>query len=204
VQPFATRKWYSSTQRGNIMKKIATALLFSIAISAPAFAANKPFYVTADYGQLSMSNADPFPNPGAARVTGGYRFNPNFAVEAGLMAVDDSTYANSVYSVTYAQSSLQASGVFSLPLNNSFSLFGKVGVASNYAKMTGTGVYASINTSATTTSVIYGFGGQFDFNQSVGVRMQYEYLGKSKPASYPTEITEIDLRRVSAGVIFSF
>lgn len=186
------------------MKKIATALLLSISISAPAFAANQPFYVVADYGKLVMTPATGLPNPDAIRVAGGYRFSPNLAVEAGFMAVDDSTITNSVYSITYAQSSLQASGVIFFPLGNSFSLFGKIGVAANYAKMTGTGVYSYINTSNTTASATYGIGGQFQYNQMVGVRVQYENLGKSKPASYDTEIKELSLGRISAGVTFNF
>jgi OOP family OmpA-OmpF porin len=183
------------------MKKIATALLLSAAVSAPVFAADKPFYVAADYGKLSMSNMEPFANPGAIRVTGGYRFNPNFAVEAGYMMIGDSTVTDSIGSVTYAQSSLQASGVISLPLGDKFSLFGKIGVASNSGKLTGTGSYASTNSSTSTTDTTYGIGGQFNFNQLVGMRVQYEKFGKSKadPAAPGTDLT-----RVSAGVIFSF
>jgi OOP family OmpA-OmpF porin len=197
----ANCKWLLLTKKGNIMKRIATALLLFAAISAPVFAADKPFYVAADYGKLSMSDAAPLANPGAIRVTGGYHFNPNFAVEAGYMAVGDSTVTNSFGSYTYAQSSLQASGVISLPLGDSFSLFGKVGVASNYGKLTGTGSYASLNTSATTTNAIYGIGGQYNFNQLVGMRLQYEKLGKSKAAS---SASGVDLTRISAGVVFSF
>lgn len=183
------------------MKRIATALLLSAAISAPVFAADKPFYIAADYGKLSMSNAEPLPNPGAIRVTGGYRFNPNFAIEAGYMAIGDSTVTYSFGSYTYAQSSLQASGIISLPLGESFSLFGKVGVASNYGKLTGTGVYSALDASTTTTNAMYGIGGQFNFNQLVGMRVQYENFGKSKAASSGTGI---DLTRISAGVVFSF
>jgi OOP family OmpA-OmpF porin len=157
--------------------------------------------VAADYGKLSMSNAGLLPDPGAIRVVGGYRFNPYFALEAGVMAIGDSTVTDSVGSVTLSQSSLQASSVISLPLGDKFSLFGKIGVASNYGKLTGTGTYSSVNTNATTTGAIYGIGAQFRFNQLVGIRLQYEKLGKSKANS---SASGVDLSRASAGVIFSF
>ncbi|MDP1671734.1 MAG: outer membrane beta-barrel protein, partial [Burkholderiales bacterium] len=173
----------------------------SAAFSASVFAADKPFYVAADYGKLAMSPSTGFGDPGAIRVAGGYHFNPNFAVEAGLMAVGDSTLNDSTGSVTYAQSSLQASGVIFLPLGDKFKLFGKLGVASNYGKMTGTGSYSTVDASTTTTNAMYGIGGQFNFTQLVGMRVQYEKFGKSKAAS---SAPGVDLARFSAGVVFSF
>lgn len=177
------------------------ALALLSAIAAPAFAADKPFYVAADYGTLSMSNVDPLPNPGAIRVAGGYRFTPNIALEAGYMMVGDSTASDSFGSITYTQSALQAFGVFTLPLNSSFDLFGKLGVSANTGKLTGTGSYAGINGSYTNSDLAYGIGGQFNINQLVGIRLQYESYGKSKAAS---SAPGTDLTRVSAGVAFSF
>ncbi len=183
------------------MKKIVTVLILSAAISTPAFAANSGGYVTADYGTLSMSDAGLLPNPGAVRVTGGYRFNPNFAIEAGYMAIGDSTVSTSFGDLTYQQGSLQAFGVIFLPLGSSFDLFGKIGVASNYGKLTGTGIYSVLNSDAVTTNATYGIGGQFKFNHLVSMRVQYENFGKSKADS---AASGAGLSRLSAGLVFTF
>jgi len=66
------------------------------------------------------------------RLQGGYRFNPNLAVEAGYIDFGKAKYTAS-YSGGSAQGSLKAGGVdvaalLSLPLSDSFSVFGKAGV----------------------------------------------------------------------------
>jgi OOP family OmpA-OmpF porin len=183
------------------MKKIATTLLLSAAISAPAFAADQGAYLSVDAGTLSMSNAGLFKNPGAIDLIGGYRFTKNVAVEAGYMIIGDTTLTDAFGSITYKQSAMHAGGVFTLPLGESFGLFGKLGVNSVSGKLTGTSGYAGTNSSTSTTNVTYGIGGQYNFNQHFAAKVQYEKLGKTKA---DTTAPGSDLTRVSAGMIYSF
>lgn len=183
------------------MKKIIAAALLASAVATPAFAADQGGYFAVDYGTLSMTNAGSFANPGAFDLIGGYSFNKNVAVEAGYMVVGDSTLQDVFGSVTYAQSILHAAAVYSLPLNDSFEAYGKLGINSVNGKMTGTGSYAATNASASTSNITYAIGFQYNIDQANGVRLQYESLGKTKASS---NATGADISRVSVGLIHKF
>lgn len=73
------------------MKKIATALLLSATISAPAFAAAPGGYVSVEAGIVGLNNAKSqlsttsfFKHP-SITFGGGYRFNQIIGVEAGYL-----------------------------------------------------------------------------------------------------------------------
>jgi OOP family OmpA-OmpF porin len=184
------------------MKKIIAAALLASAITTPAFAADQGGYFAVDYGTLSMTNAGLLPNPGAFDLIGGYSFNKNVSVEAGYMVVGDSTVEVVGFgSLTYAQSILHAAAVYSLPLNDTFEAYGKLGINSVSAKLTGTGGYAGTNASASTSNITYAIGCQYNFDQANGVRLQYESLGKTKAQS---SATGADISRVSVGLIHKF
>ena len=183
------------------MKHVIAIVLLSAAIATPALASEEGAYLSVDYGTLSMSNAGLFNNPGAIDLTGGFRFSKYFALEAGYTIIGDTTITDSSGSITYAQSAVHASGVFTFPLGESFGLFGKLGMNSVNGKLTGTGLYNTVNSSASTTNGTYAVGGQYSFNQHFALKLQYESLGKSKAQS---TAPGADLTRVSAGMTYSF
>lgn len=180
------------------MKKIVSAALLATAISTPAFAAEQ-YYVSLDTGTYSMANAR-FANPGALDIIGGYRLNDNVAIEAGYMMVGDSTIIYTLGKQTLSQSNLHASAVYNFPVNDSFSLFGKLGFNSLTAKLTGTGSY-STPYSATTTNLTYGVGGEFKLTPQFSANIQYASLGKAKASSTDTGV---DVTRLSVGVSYNF
>ena len=178
------------------MKKIASALLLSAAISAPAFAADVgTFYGAIDYGTWSMSPSGGS-DPGAFSISGGYRFMPNVAVEVGYSMVGDITFSGT--SLTYAQSAFKGAAVGTYAINNQFDVFGKLGLAMVSGELSCTGCTTS---SATTSSLMYGIGGQYNISKEVGVRLQYESLGKSKGSS---SATGVDVAVTSIGVVYNF
>lgn len=181
------------------MKKIITTVLLATAVSAPALASDQ-YYVSLDTGTYSMAKTT-YASPGALDIIGGYRFADNMALEVGYMIVGDTTLQYSSGSTTAKQSVLHASGVYSFPINDSFEIFGKLGINSLSAKITGTGIYASTNNSATTTNVTYGIGSQYKFTPNFAARLQYEALGKAKASSTDTGV---DVTRLSVGVVYNF
>jgi len=183
------------------MKKFAGALLLSAAISTPALAGDVgTFYGGIDMGTWAMSNTG-FPNPGMFRVTGGYRFAPNLSGELGIAGAGESVICDGAGCLIYNQGALTLAAVGTFPVNNQFDLFGKVGVSSISGKLTGTGWYAGTYAKESTGNLMFGFGGQFNFNKKVGLRLQYESLGKSKsdPAA-----TGVDVTVTSLGVYYNF
>lgn len=118
------------------------------------------------------------------RLQGGYRFNPNLAVEAGYIDFGKTDYKPN-YSGGSAKGSLKAGGVdvvgiASLPLNDSFSVFGKAGlvvakVKSSLAAGAPAGL-ASGNDSATVVRPLVGVGASYKLTQNVDLRADYDYV----------------------------
>lgn len=142
------------------MKKIAIAALLSSFVAAPAFAADEGFYVgvkagsaTKKVGGLSESNT-------AYGLFGGYAFNPNVAVEVAYTDLGTMVLGLTKFSA------IDASVVGTYPINQSFSVFGKLGVASTQEKLLGL--------SGSRTAATFGLGGQFNVNQSIGIRLGFD------------------------------
>ncbi len=205
------------------MKRIATALLLSTIAAAPAFAANQGGYVAADLGQAVFSGADfagpnanvSFPNPGTIHLTGGYHFNQNLGLEGGLVAVGDSSVTTIAFGAsateTLKTSALYVAAVGILPISSKFDLFGKVGLANTKMDYTSTGtLFNNLSVSGSKTNVMFGLGGQVNFNQHWGLRVQYENFGKTDlafPAGWvaATAATKsIGLSTFTVGGIYNF
>ncbi len=181
------------------MKKFVSALLLSVAISAPAFAANAGSgYVSLDYGTWSMSNAGLLPNPGAFTFSGGYYFTQNVGVEVGYVMIGDSIINYPGGSTTYSQSALKVAAVGTLPVAPQLDIFGKLGFDSISGTLTDT-IFGS--SSASTSNLFFGIGAQYNFNKQLGMRVQYENLGKTKSSS---TAVGADVSMVSIGVVFNF
>ncbi len=181
------------------MKKTVTALLISAALSAPAFAANAgSTYIAADYGGWNMSNAGMLPNPGALTFSAGYYFTPNVGAEVGYAFVGDSTVYYPGGSTVYSQSALKFAAVGTVPVSPQFDVFGKVGIDIISGQLSDTFAGTS---SASTTNLMFGFGGLFHLNNNMGVRVQYESLGKTKASAFATGA---DVSMLSVGFVYSF
>ena len=84
---------------------------------------------------------------------------------------------------------MSLSGVGSFPLNDQFSLFGKLGLASTDVKQTG-------SPSASNTGVTFGVGAQFDFDQQFAIRAGWDM--------YKVGDADTDEDVMSLGAIFTF
>ena len=184
------------------MKKITSALLLLAVFAAPAMAAEPGrFYGSIDLGRWNMKDSN-FPDPGVFVVTGGFQIAPQFAVELGLYGAGESVvYYPGSGSQIANQSAFTAAAVGTLPINERFQLFGKLGASFITAKITGTGAYAGTYTKETTTNAVVGLGGQINFTKRFGMRLQYEALGKSKAS--PTD-PGVDVTVSSIGLTYNF
>jgi OOP family OmpA-OmpF porin len=205
------------------MKRIATALLLSTVVAAPAFAANQGGYVAVDVGQAAFSGADfagpnsnvNFLNPGTLHLTGGYHFNQNLGLEGGLVANADSSVTTIGFGAssteTLKSSALYVAAVGTLPISSKFDLFGEVGLASTKIDYTSTGnLFGNLSVSGSKTNVMFGLGGRINFSQHWGMRIKYENFGKTDlafPAGWlaATATTKsIGLSTFTVGGIYSF
>lgn len=211
---------------------LATAALFGAA--APAFAADNGFYVygsaglTDTGGRKSQADAT-IVNAGVTTFTSsadekdrgykaqlGYRFNRYFAVEGGYMDLGRYTY-HAVATVPVAtrdgkgpMDGWNLLAVGSLPLNDQFSLIGKLGVAAQRMKFhcEGTGIACTNpERSANGTSLQYGAGVEWAFTPNWFVRGEYEVvqkIGESFNANGTTGTSRADLKMGSVGVGYKF
>lgn len=156
------------------MKKIAIAVLLS-AVVVPAVAADMYAGVRVGKDKNSYDNSTlTTDNPTALGVFGGYSFNPNFAVEAEYINLGE--VKNGVFSAK--SDGFSVSGVGSYPINEQFSLFGKLGYAMLTSKFSGGASVPDRKSNAVT----YGLGGQYNVSPSVGVRLgwdKYKFNGST-------------------------
>lgn len=182
------------------MKKSFVLAIITAAMAAPAFAADNGFYIGANVGQATVSGT---PYSGLEKksdtslgLLGGYQVNKNLAVEMQYINFGK-TYAQASHPITTTGLSFSAVGI--LPVSDSFSVFGKLGFASTTLKVD-CNVCTPANYSGTRTAVAYGLGGQYNFNQVLGIRVGYDKYAIGKSADQ----TDGTYGVASAGVVYKF
>lgn len=184
--------------------KIRVAVLICGAAVSPAMADS--YYGVFDIGQATAkdacsgiatwvtgcgSKADLY------RITGGYQFALRFGVEASYADYGKASAGKTPFgtSMDWQASSLQISGIGTLPVGEGFAVIGKLGVARTTLKLTG-----SANASASSTKPAFGIGAQYELSKSVFVRAQYEDLGIIGDTN--TRTTKFTLLSVGVGYRF--
>lgn len=195
------------------MKKIAIVALWSAFTAAPALADNTgKFYGALDTGRLFLNNTsqqttsnNAFPNPGALRIVGGYRYSPMLAAELGYTLIGNSEIISAFEKVTLQSTALQVSAVGTYPVDDEFDLFGKLGLSMNSNKLTGTGTASGLNTDNSSTTLMYGIGAQYHTSQKFSIRVQYEDFGKNTVSDNLTNATwKVGSTMFSAGLVYNF
>jgi OOP family OmpA-OmpF porin len=182
------------------MKKISIAVLLSTAvISSAAFADASGFFAAVDAQNWSASGGGGnITNPSTGyRIGGGYNFTQNWGVEVDYAKSGDATQPGGG---TLNASSTQLVGVGTYPINNMFSVYGKLGVASNKVG----GSNASGCTICSTTSTAYGAGGVYNINKQFGVRLEYLHLGNMTGSGAGGPATAVSANTTSLGLVYNF
>jgi OOP family OmpA-OmpF porin len=142
------------------------------------------------------------------KLFGGYKFNKNFALEAGYFNLGNSGFIATVPGGTLNGNmkigglNLDAVGI--LPLTERFSVFGRVGI--NYAKTKdhftstgGVGITTNPNPTANQINPKVGLGFQYNFTESLGMRAEMERYRVDDAVGHKGDI---DL--VSLGLVYRF
>lgn len=111
----------------------------------------------------------------------GYQFNPNFAIEGGYVDVGSFKYSATTTNVGAINADTKGAGlnVSALgiaPINDKFSVFGKIGYTALTQKSSASAVGVSVSTSQDKNSAGFGFGGIYKLTDKVGVRVEWEQL----------------------------
>jgi OmpA-OmpF porin, OOP family len=194
-----------------IQKKVlATALLAGFAAlptlamaQAKGGASDLGFYAGASIGQSksdcngggSCDDKDT-----AYRIFGGYKFHPNIAVEGGYAPLGETSASFPGGNVTAEANAWDIVGVGSWPLGNNFSILGKLGFYNAEVKLGGLA-----SGKKTTTDLLYGLGGQYDFNRNLGLRLEWNrYSGVKSPDVAGISGGDSDVDVLSVGALWRF
>jgi OmpA-OmpF porin, OOP family len=143
------------------------------------------------------------------RLQGGYRFNPYLALEVGYIDFGKADY-QAAYSGGSAQGSLKAGGVdmaalLLLPLNDSFSIFGKLGVVDATVKANlqagAPAASATGDTSVNSVRPLLGLGATYKLTDNVDLRADYDYVSALGSSS---KTGTMDVNVFSMGAVYNF
>lgn len=162
-----------------MFKKIAAAAALLVASTATFAADPNTFYAGADLGKTRIDGH----KETSYGAFAGYNVTKNFAVEAGYrrLGEDDS------HGYKASGDAWTVSGIASMPVGESFSVFGRLGVSAVEGKVR----YGDFKDSNTTTRALIGAGVGYAFTPKVAGRVEFQKTGSG-------------IRNLSAGVAYQF
>lgn len=164
------------------------------------------FYAGLHFGQSSAECASA---PGVScddsdsawKILGGYQFNRNLAVEVGYANLGEITITGGGSRLVVETTAWDLVGVGSFPINNQFSVYGKLGFHSSETEI-GSAKDDGID-------LTYGIGVRYDFSRNLGVRAEWQRYGSvAAPAATSGALSaraqEFDIDVLSLGLVYKF
>ncbi|WP_332848517.1 outer membrane beta-barrel protein [Massilia sp. S19_KUP03_FR1] len=164
-----------------MFKKIFAAAALAVLASSAFAATPNTFYAGVDAGSTKIDGFGD--NKGSYGAFLGYNFHQNFAAEIGARRLGSWT----VFGADVDANQYAASIVGTLPLQNNFNVFGRLG----YNKVEAKASYNGFTANADDSGVLYGVGVGYQFTPTISGRIEFQ-----KPSS--------DSHNLSAGVAFAF
>ncbi|WP_332853701.1 outer membrane beta-barrel protein [Duganella sp. S19_KUP01_CR8] len=185
------------------MKQI-TIFAMIAALAAPLAVQAEGYYVGGNIGRAEqkadVGSASFKESTTAYKLVGGYNYNKNVGAEIGYADLREVSVSGNGAKVSSKPSAFYVAATGTLPLNEQFSVFGKLGVARAHEKLSAT--YTKVSESATEnrTTPYISVGAAFLLNQQVSFVAEYENFGKiAKDGS-----ANIKADMFSVGVRYSF
>lgn len=120
----------------------------------------------------------------SAQMFIGYDFNERWAAEGGYVNLGRPSYT---YSLNGRETRLSTDGHVwfgavraTLPLNETFSLYSRLGVSQSRTTLTGSGAAAALTKTTTHTSLMSGLGLQYKINQNLASTVELTRFGPSQ------------------------
>jgi OOP family OmpA-OmpF porin len=171
------------------MKKMLFATVLGAALVVPFAAQAAGAYVGGGFGQSAydvddagMSTTSRDEKGSGFKLYGGYEFDKNWGVEVGYADLGKMKNVYNVMgtnvTVTAKSYSLYVAGTGTLPLNDQFSLLGKLGLATNHTSVEGSAGGFSASDSGSKSGMMVGVGAAYNVTKNVAVTLEYEHFGK--------------------------
>ena len=174
-----------------------SVIALALALSGSAFAGG---YVGAGVGQASVDACGDLLALGATscddedtgfKFFGGYELNENIAIEGSYTDYGELSASAGATSVTLEATAFAIAGKGTIPLNDRFSLFAKLGFAFWDAEASAIG-FGSVDDDG--TDLTYGFGAEVALSDTIGFRGEWERLD--------ADGDDVDLLSISAVLKF--
>ena len=127
----------------------------------------------------------------SGKLFGGYDFDNTWGVEAGYTDFRKSDYSYNLGAQTVRGQadghSTYLAAKATAPVNEQFSVFGKLGVANNKVSLHNDPFYKGDSKN----EVYAGVGGQYNLNQKVALTLEYERYGKSKDIGAKADVITV-------------
>lgn len=131
----------------------------------------------------SSSTDDHSGNRLSGKIFAGYNIDKTWAVEGGYTDFGSQSYN---YTLNGANGHLESdshsfyvAGKASMPVNEQFSVFGKLGASSNHNGVSATGAAAGLGGGGNKTALYASVGGEYAVNKNVSLSLEYEHYGKN-------------------------
>jgi OOP family OmpA-OmpF porin len=180
------------------MNKLIFAVLAAVAAMGSAQAQTGRFYLGAGLASVDHTTNLPGTTNGTSdgwntsgKVFGGYDFNNMWGVEAGY-----TNYAKSDYSYNIGSQNVRArsdgesyylAGKISAPVNEQFSVYGKLGVADNKVSLHNDPFFHGDSK----TDWYGGLGGQYNVNKNTSLFLEYERYGSSPDVGQKADVITV-------------
>jgi OOP family OmpA-OmpF porin len=153
------------------------------ALAAPLAAQADNAYVGVNVGRaeqkLSVQDvASEKESATSFKLYGGYDYTKNFGVELGYTDFRKVEKSALGYGISSKPESIYVAATGTLPLNEQFSLFGKLGVAFNHTKVNAWEPGFSDSTTNNKTNAMIGIGASFALDKKISFVAEYENFGK--------------------------
>jgi OOP family OmpA-OmpF porin len=196
------------------LKKIALAAAMATAgvVASSAMAqsmADRGGYVGGAFGQ---SSADCEPSAGLScddkdtswKVFGGYQINRNFAVELGYANLGEISISGGGVRATAESTAWDLVGLGIWPVNNQFSIYGKLGVYMATVDVSVSPSAAGESGDDSTTGLTFGAGVRYNFTRNLGLQAEWQRYGKVEAPSDTAITGDSDLDVLSVGIVYRF
>lgn len=178
------------------MKKLILALATTFAATGAAHAqsANQAPGAYAGVGVSSVGKMLRDGHKAQAKVFGGYEFDQNWGVEAGVTNRSRESLELQVNGQPVSASARgynsYVAGKYSMPINQQFSAYGKLGMSYHVAKYSSHGLTHKEDD----TGLYAGLGVQYKINDKVALTAEYERSGKREGANDPNDAWSLGLK----------
>jgi opacity protein-like surface antigen len=188
------------------MKKIIFAMIAGASVLSGAAMAQSKTYVgvgvassTHEMNIGGATNVDAAGWKPSAKIFGGVDFTPTFGLEAGYTDLRKADHSFNLGATGYTGTTdghrAYLAGKATMPINEQFSVYGKLGAGYTKTKLSTSA--PGLSGSDSKTEVYAGLGGQYNISDKTALILEYERYGKNKDVGAKADA-------ITAGAKFSF